>query len=73
MLLKEKSNNHMIEVNNITDLFDLNCDKVTGRDQIGEEEQDPESYRKSNLVFLSGEALPRCWQDPHYRDEELQR
>ena len=42
-------------------------------------EQVPESiinmkaYTKSSLVFLSGESLPRCWTDPHYRDEELTR
>jgi hypothetical protein len=24
-------------------------------------------------VFLSGESLPRCWMDAHYRDNELQR
>jgi len=30
-------------------------------------------YMKSSLIFLSGEELPRCWTDPHYRDDELTR
>lgn len=73
MLLKEKTSNHMVEVINLMDLIDLNCDEVVGRYQEGEEVQDPEHYKKSDLVFLSGEKLPRCWTDPHYRDEEIAR
>ena len=75
MLLNVKSTNHMLEVSNIMDLMNLNCDQVEGREQEGEDihAQDTESYRKSDLVFLSGEELPRCWTDPHYRDSELNR
>lgn len=71
MLLKERSNGHMVEVLNVIDLVNLNCNEVLGRYQEGEEQQDPEKFRKADLVFLSGEALPRCWTDPHYRDTEL--
>ena len=75
MLLKVKSTNHMIEVSNIMDLMNLNCDHVEGCEQEGEDihAQDTESYRKSDLVFLSGEELPRCWTDPRYRYSELNR
>ncbi len=73
MLLKEKSSNHMVEIANLINLIDVNCDDVIGRYQEGEEAQDPETYSKSSLVFLSGEELPRCWTDPHYRDNELAR
>ena len=73
MLLKEKSSNHMVEIANLINLIDVNCDDVIGRFQEGEEAQDPETYSKSSLVFLSGEALPRCWTDPHYRDSEIAR
>lgn len=75
MLLKVKSTNHMVEVNNLLDLMNLNRDTVTGCDQEGEDihVQDTEIYNKSDLVFLSGEELPRCWTDPHYRDSELNR
>lgn len=73
MLLKQKFSGHMIEVLNLVDLFNLNNDEVLGCSQEGEEAQDSVMYKKSDLIFLSGEALPRCWTDPHYRDEELKR
>ena len=73
MLLKEKSSGHMVEVANYINLIDLNVDEVIGRYQEGEEVQDPGKFKKLDLVFLSGEDLPRCWSDPHYRDDELTR
>ncbi len=63
----------MVEVTNLINLIDVNCDEVVGRYQEGEEAQDPEAYSKTSLVFLSGEELPRCWTDPHYRDDEIAR
>ena len=71
MLLKTKLNQHMVEVSNLFDLINLNVAEVTGSFQEGEEQQDPEKFIKNELVFLSGENLPRCWTDPHYRDSEL--
>jgi len=73
MLLKTRTNDHMVEVINLIDLMNLNLPRVTGRFQEGEEQQDPEVFDKSDLVFLSGEDLPRCWTDPHYRDTEYLR
>ena len=73
MLLKQKSSGHMVEVLSLTDLINLNREEIVGRYQEGEEQQDPEKFDKDDLVFLSGEALPRCWTDPHYRDAELSR
>jgi hypothetical protein len=73
MLLKERDTGHMTEVLSIVDLINLNCDEVIGRYQEGEDVQDPMKFKKSNLVFLSGENLPRCWTDPHYRDDEIRR
>ena len=73
MLLKQKSNGHMVEVMNFIDLVNLNIDEVVGRYQEGEEVQDPDKFKKQDLLFLSGEKLPRCWLDPHYRDDELIR
>ncbi|MEJ2141060.1 MAG: acetyltransferase [Gammaproteobacteria bacterium] len=71
MLLKTRSNDHMVEVTNLIDLMNLNVARVIGRFQEGEEQQDPETFNKTDLVFLSGENLPRCWTDPHYRDSEM--
>jgi hypothetical protein len=73
MLLKQKSTGHMVEVLSQVDLINLNRHDIIGRYQEGEEQQDPERFDKQDLVFLSGEALPRCWTDPHYRDAELRR
>ncbi|MFM7559624.1 acetyltransferase [Cylindrospermopsis raciborskii] len=49
------------------ELLDPNSSIVHGKDQEGEEEQDMDIYEKQDLVFPSGEELPRCWRDPHYR------
>jgi hypothetical protein len=73
MFLKDKRNDDLVEVLTIKDLFDPFCDGLIGRYQRGEEPQDPETFNKSALAFPSGEALPRCWLDAHYRDNELQR
>ena len=73
MLLRQKSSGHMVEVTNYINLIDLNSDEVLGRYQEGEDEQDPATFKKQDLIFLSGEDLPRCWRDPHYRDDEIAR
>ena len=73
MLLKQKSTGHMVEVLSLVDLINLNRTDIVGRYQEGEEQQDPQKFDKDDLLFLSGESLPRCWTDPHYRDHELRR
>ena len=73
MFLKEKNSNDLVEVLDLKDLFDPFCSDLTGRYQRGEEPQDPERFKKNTLVFPSGEPLPTCWMDAHYRDDELQR
>ena len=71
MLLKEKASGDLLEVGELSDLFNLNHPEIIGRYQGGEAQQDPEKFKKADLKFLSGEELPRCWTDPHYRDAEL--
>jgi hypothetical protein len=73
MLLKEKTSGHIVEILDLVSLFDNTKPAVRGRMHYGEEAQDPESFSKQALCFLSGEALPRCWVDPHYRDQEIAR
>lgn len=73
MLLKESQTGHMVEVLSWIDLINPNCDEIVGRYQEGEDVQEPMRFKKTDLIFLSGEALPRCWTDPHYRDDELTR
>ncbi|MFW2372253.1 MAG: acetyltransferase [Gammaproteobacteria bacterium] len=73
MLLRQMSSGHMVEVLNLLELINLNCDEVIGQYQEGEDALDPVSFKKSDLQFLSGEELPHCWTDPHYRDSEITR
>jgi hypothetical protein len=73
MFLNERTSGHMVQVLSLDDLFNLYKNEIVGRYQYGEEVQEPEKLKKSDLVFLSGEELPCCWTDPHYRDNKLKR
>lgn len=73
MYLKRKSDGHLVEVLSLNDLFNPLHEEVVGRLHYGEEPQDPEKFSKDDLLFPSGEPLPRCWTDVHYRDADLDR
>ena len=73
MLLRNRKNGEMIDVINVNELADLFKSTVQGRYQAGEELPEPEQVNKADLIFLSGEELPRCWMDPHYRDGQFKR
>jgi len=73
MLLMQKSTGHLVEVLELKELFDPFMDGFTGRLSYGEDLPEPEKFTKSDIYFQSGEFLPKCWLDPHYRDEELHR
>lgn len=67
MFLQQKQEGHLLEVLDLDDLFNPRHLEVSGRLHYGEEMQEPEKFAKSNLVFPSGEALPKCWIDADYR------
>jgi hypothetical protein len=69
VFLKDKTSGDLVEVLTLQDLFDPFQGGVVGRYQQGEEVQDPEKLKKAELIFPSGEPLPQCWTDPHYRDD----
>ena len=54
MLLRQRKSGQMVEVINLLELVNLNNDEVTGRFQEGEEVQDPDTFKKNDLIFLSG-------------------
>jgi hypothetical protein len=56
----------LVEVLDLTQLFDPFAKEVLGRVHAGEELQDPQNVSKAGLHFPSGEDLPRCWVDPAY-------
>jgi len=73
MFLKNRYNGDIIDITTLEKLTDVYQKSVTGRYQAGEEQQEPQDINKSDLQFLSGEELPLCWTDPHYRDDKIKR
>ncbi|TQV64724.1 MAG: acetyltransferase [Halothiobacillaceae bacterium] len=67
MYLKEHASGDAVEILDVTALINPSHETVRGRFHFGEELQDPAEFDKRLLTFPSGEALPRCWLDPHWR------
>jgi hypothetical protein len=63
-----EQNGTLVEVLDFKALVDPFATAVHARIHGGEELQDPHHFEKGELSFPSGEALPRCWLDSHYRD-----
>ena len=70
MFLKHTTTGKMVEVLSLRDLFNPVKGTVIGRYHYGEESDDPESFDKADLAFCSDEPIPKCWTEPHYRDDE---
>ena len=70
MFLKHAASGKLVEVLSLMDLFNPNHETLVGRYHAGEELQDAEKFPKGELIFPSGEKLPQCWLDVHYRDAE---
>ncbi|MBR8837749.1 MAG: acetyltransferase [Stigonema ocellatum SAG 48.90 = DSM 106950] len=68
MLLQIKDNGELVKIADILELINPNTDTVQAKEQQGQEEQQPDSYKKEALVFPSGESLPRCWIDANYKN-----
>lgn len=66
MFLKTKDGGTLLEIADVQALINPNNNEVTARDQEGQEEQAPAAYSKEELIFPSGEELPRCWKDANY-------
>ena len=73
MFLKQKKEGHLVEVLGLNDLVNPNHKTVVGRLHSGEEMQEADKFPKADLIFPSGEELPRCWLDVHYRDADLRK
>jgi hypothetical protein len=67
MFLQIKNNGNLIKILDIQELLNPNIKTIHAQDQEGQEEQETDIYQKENLVFPSGEQLPRCWLDANYR------
>lgn len=71
MFLKQQSSGDLVEVMDLVALANPFETRIDVQFQCGEDLADPVSLGKDELVFPSGEALPQCWCDSHYRDHEL--
>lgn len=69
MLLEHRPSGALVEVMTPEELYNPCRCEIIGRLQAGEEMQDPDTFLKSELIFPSGEPLPRCWFDAHYREK----
>ncbi|PAY15934.1 acetyltransferase [Rhodopirellula sp. SM50] len=67
MFLKENQSEDLVRISQIDQLLSPLESEVLARRQAGEEEQDERQFAKSDLVFPSGEPLPRCWIDQKYQ------
>jgi len=67
MYLKHQGSGDLVEITDLPALFNPLQTVVSGRFHAGEEMQDSQSFTKQELIFPSGEALPRCWSDANYK------
>jgi len=71
MLMQFRRGGGVVEVMSPEDLWDPMVVELMVDVQIeNETSKEPELISKRELCFLSGERLPTCWLDPHYRDVE---
>lgn len=64
MFLKERNTGNTVEVLYLSELFNLEDNELQGRYKVGDDILVAEFFKKSDLTFISGEELPRCWVDP---------
>ena len=69
MFLLHKRSGDLVEILTPEQLYDPCQGQITGRFHCGEEMQEPEAFAKTEMIFPSGESLPVCWLDPHYREK----
>ncbi len=67
MFLKDMNNGDLVDVIDVSALMDPSVGDISVRYQSGEEVGDPMTTSKERLLFPSGEALPECWRNMHYR------
>jgi hypothetical protein len=67
MFLQHKANADLLEVLDLEALFDPSAAQVRARFHAGEEMPEADDYAKADLLFPSGESLPRCWLDANYK------
>lgn len=69
MLLKEVKTGQLVEIVEVTELLNPENSEIMAQMQAGQNEEPPSPFLKEELIFPSGEPLPRCWLDADYRDD----
>jgi hypothetical protein len=62
MLLKIKTTGCLVEVCNLSELTDPCSQYTQVRRLRGYKDAEPTTLKKIDLIFVSGEQLPCCWQ-----------
>lgn len=73
MFLKLRASGQLVEILTLNDLFNAKHSEVVGRRHCATAVDELEKLKKRDLVFVSGESLPRCWTDPSFRAPEPPR
>ncbi|MCF7817492.1 MAG: hypothetical protein K9M54_06400 [Kiritimatiellales bacterium] len=68
MFLKHVPSGDLIEVLDLPDVINPHSATVRARAYTGDIVQRAENFLKTELAFPSGEPLPLCWVDGHYRE-----
>lgn len=68
MFLKHTLTEGLVEAVDLNEVFDPFVDSIAARIQAGEDTMDLVQFDKAELAFPSGEPLPLCWRDSHYRE-----
>lgn len=69
MVLMHKPSGDLVEVLNLDRLFNSLHKEANGRFLAGDELPEPAAFRKDELIFVSGETLPRFWVNPADQDK----
>mgnify|MGYP001799492617 CR=1 FL=1 len=67
MFVKLSRDKTLIKVVDTGALFNPLETEIQGWQQSGQSEQPASAFSKAQLMFPSGEPLPKCWLDPDYQ------
>ena len=68
MYLKHMPSGDLVEVVDLPDVINPASPTIRARSYAGDTPHPPEDFPKAELLFPSGESLPRCWLDNHYNE-----
>jgi len=67
MFLRQMTSSELIEAIDVMSIVNPSCSTFVARTYLNDEMADVKRYNKQEMMFPSGEPLPRCWLEPGYR------